>query len=92
MVTATFFKNEEAFIKLAKDNGKLGGGERQDRVILFRENCTFGQVNQAVAPDGTFSDAFAGGVNPIKDINEIDQAQTEYEFQLKRIQTVCQNL
>jgi hypothetical protein len=39
VVTASFFKNEEAFIKLAKDQNKLSGGV--SRVILFKDQCQF---------------------------------------------------
>ena len=52
IVTASFFKNEEAFIKLAKDNGKLTTCDRGDRVILFNEKCAFNYGPEAIiGPD-----------------------------------------
>ena len=35
IVTASFFKNEEAFLKLARDQNKISGGV--SRVILFKD-------------------------------------------------------
>ena len=43
IVTASFFKNEEAFIRLAKDHGKCSG--HQSRVILFADSCQFENFN-----------------------------------------------
>jgi len=39
MLTASFFKNEESFIKLCKEHGKLSGN--MQRVIVFEELCQF---------------------------------------------------
>lgn len=39
IVTASFFKNEEAFVKIAKENGKISGNGT--RVITFKDACVF---------------------------------------------------
>ena len=39
IVTASFFKNEECFIKLCKENGKTSGDAT--RVITFKDACVF---------------------------------------------------
>ena len=62
VVTASFFKNEESFIKLAKENGKVSGNNT--RVIIFKAACNFrGGPNSS--KDTPQFEVFAGGQNPI---------------------------
>lgn len=83
-MTASFFKNEECFIKLCKENGKTSGN--CTRVIVFKESCVFshGPDSVKVAMQGGLNygatSCFAGGQNPISNVNEINKKQFEYDF------------
>jgi len=42
MVTAMFFKDEESFLRLCRENGKISNsGGDESWLIIFRENCQF---------------------------------------------------
>ena len=73
-MTASFFKNEESFIKLCRENGKLSGN--QQRIILFKETCQF--ANLSLVGHGSAevhgganagrSSIYAGGMNPVTNL------------------------
>ena len=89
IVTASFFKNEECFVKLCKENGKASGNGT--RIIVFKEACNFSCGPQASQPQTTV-ECFAGGSNPLHDINNINKHQFEYDFQFKRLNAVVANI
>ena len=89
IVTASFFKNEECFIKLCKENGKCSSNGT--RVIVFKEACNFSVGPQASQPKMEMQ-CFAGGSNPIHDIGSINKKQFEFDFQIKRLNAVAANI
>lgn len=58
VVTASFFRNEESFIKLAKENGKISGNNT--RCILFKAACKFRGGPDSAKSQPEF-EVFAGG-------------------------------
>ena len=77
VVTASFFKNEESFIKLCKENGKQSGDGT--RVIAFKEACHFTCGPKSTQP-APIIECFAGGSNPIHEIGSINKKQFEFDF------------
>jgi len=45
MVTASFFKNEESYVKLCRENGKISGTQKS--IILFKDVCQFSGNGQS---------------------------------------------
>ena len=57
MITASLFKNEESFIQLATQHGKISGNKQS--VIVFKDTCQF-QGQPAYNPTGG-TQTFSGG-------------------------------
>ena len=92
IVTASFFKNEESFIKLCRENGKLSGN--QQRIILFKDHCQFAGLDPQASMGSNAGrvTTYAGGENPVTSMTQVQKKQFEFDFQLKRIQTVAGSL
>lgn len=82
MVTASLFKNEEAFLALCADHAKCSPNKQ--RVILFKEQCQFfGTPGYGNASGGT--QYFHGGANPLLEVKDVQKKSFEFEFALKRM-------
>jgi hypothetical protein len=89
VVTASFFKNEESFLKLCKENGKVSGNGT--RVIVFKEACKFKIGPQSTTETPEF-EVYAGGQNPVHQVGDINKKQFEFDFQIKRMNAVVCNI
>eukprot|EP00347_Sterkiella_histriomuscorum_P022657 403337649 len=81
MFTASFFKNEESFLQLCIQNGKISGNRQS--VIIFKESVQFAGTPGYNPTGGTSS--FQGGENPLVNLKDILKKSHEQDCQIKRM-------
>ncbi|CDW72945.1 UNKNOWN [Stylonychia lemnae] len=88
MVTASLFKNEECFLQLCQQHGKLNSNKQS--VILFKDNCQFFGTPQYNPTGGT--SVYQGGANPLVNLKEIVKKGNEQDSQLKRLNNLVSQI